>query len=543
VGQVCNRPGGLGRLQTCPTGPAVSLPEQVGGFLIRGVVRWEGNDRVLLGEDPALERHVWLRLRPLSADPLPATRKELARSARLRWLAEGEWGEWRWDAFVAPTGFPFADVIAAGGGLDWAAVRGLLEQLADELDTAAAAGTLPDVLTLEQVHVPSPGRVALLDGPPAPGAAGPTDRNALALLRQVAVAALAGAAGPPPRVPLPVHARALLRRLTGESAPYERVSELRADLAATRDRPAEVTPVLRALHLALGSSFLALGLLVMLVWIRFGNVSEIMILDRMVTQTRALRHVLQDEATREAFLAELPENHPLRRGPAAWPQLVEDRLALDRQEMQARVRGLGPFDSIFMLVPVIRLHRDLDGGDEEVRFEPVAGKPLAVVVVRPALAKDPVAEVGNVFVGRRQLRQAADRLEVAPDRDPARPVGRLVLSGLILLGLFPTLWVVWAFLFRGGLSLRVAGLALVRGDGRDALRLQCAWRALLVWAPVVAFLVLAVWVDVAFPTLCWLGSVFQVLFPLVLLGFALLALRFPARGLHDRLAGTYLVPR
>jgi hypothetical protein len=30
---------------------------------------------------------------------------------------------------------------------------------------------------------------------------------------------------------------------------------------------------------------------------------------------------------------------------------------------------------------------------------------------------------------------------------------------------------------------------------------------------------------------------------LILLGFAGLSLRWPSRGLHDRLAGTYLVPR
>jgi hypothetical protein len=83
----------------------------------------------------------------------------------------------------------------------------------------------------------------------------------------------------------------------------------------------------------------------------------------------------------------------------------------------------------------------------------------------------------------------------------------------------------------------------VRGSGKDALRLQCAWRAVLVWAPVVALLVLAVWIDVDHPALSWVGCVLQGLFLLLLAGYVALALRFPQRCLHDRLAGTYLVPR
>jgi hypothetical protein len=281
----------------------------------------------------------------------------------------------------------------------------------------------------------------------------------------------------------------------------------------------------------------------MLVWIRFGGISEIMILDRAMVQTRALQQVLEDEGRREAFLRELPAGHPLRRDPAATPRLLAQRLALDRQEMRARVRGLGPAGSIYTMLPVLRYHREHDDGDELLRFEPVPGDSLAMNVARPALAKFEFAEDDPTFVGRRQLRQAADRLEAGPGGDPTRPADKLLLSGLIVLGFFPALWVLWAFAFRGGLGLRLAGLALVRRNGKPALRLQCAWRAFLVWAPVVALLMLAVWIDVSYPALSWLGCGLQGLFLLLIVGYAGLALRFPARGPHDRLAGTYLVPR
>jgi hypothetical protein len=117
-------------------------------------------------------------------------------------------------------------------------------------------------------------------------------------------------------------------------------------------------------------------------------------------------------------------------------------------------------------------------------------------------------------------------------------------SVLLMLSFFPALWVVWAFTFRGGLGLRVAGLALVRSSGRDALRVQCAWRALVVWAPVLVPLLLIVWLDVRHPGMAWLCVLLQGFCGLVLMvAYPALALRFRRQCLHDWLAGTYLVPR
>jgi serine/threonine protein kinase len=92
----------------------------------------------------------------------------------------------------------------------------------------------------------------------------------------------------------------------------------------------------------------------------------------------------------------------------------------------------------------------------------------------------------------------------------------------------------WAFLARGGLSLRLLGLSLVRADGRPAGRLRCAWRALLAWAPLTGLVACWLWLD-------WdpAGWAALALLPL----YAVLALWSPWRAPHDRLAGTYLVPR
>jgi hypothetical protein len=99
------------------------------------------------------------------------------------------------------------------------------------------------------------------------------------------------------------------------------------------------------------------------------------------------------------------------------------------------------------------------------------------------------------------------------------------------------------------------GIALLRSNGRKALRIQCAWRALLVWTPVILLLALWVWCN-AWWLIAWEHEMIQrsrwvYVLSWLSWGAALallpvyvgLALRFPGRSWHDRLAGTYLVPR
>jgi hypothetical protein len=156
------------------------------------------------------------------------------------------------------------------------------------------------------------------------------------------------------------------------------------------------------------------------------------------------------------------------------------------------------------------------------------------------------------------LRVRADFREKAQEATQERYLPFLLQSRVAqLLGwsvlLWPVLWVVWAFLTRGGWTFRLAGLTLCRADGRPATRTQCLWRAFLVWAPVTALLLfsdrLLVWYwqtwDVQHPY-AWAYPLSHACWWLaagLLVGYVALALLYPARSLHDRLAGTYLVPR
>ena len=86
------------------------------------------------------------------------------------------------------------------------------------------------------------------------------------------------------------------------------------------------------------------------------------------------------------------------------------------------------------------------------------------------------------------------------------------------------------------------GLVLRRESGGRPSRLQCACRTLLVWAPVTALFVLALPLALVVPGLAAVYFAVWGLGMVLLLTYVVLALRHPARGAHDYLVGTRLVP-
>ncbi|HKW02281.1 MAG TPA: hypothetical protein VJN96_20835 [Vicinamibacterales bacterium] len=104
-------------------------------------------------------------------------------------------------------------------------------------------------------------------------------------------------------------------------------------------------------------------------------------------------------------------------------------------------------------------------------------------------------------------------------------VGGAGLIGSAVLALF------WAGVCRSGAWLRAFGVAVVTPDGKEASRLRAVWRAAVAWS----------WVPLQLLFVAYGG-------PLLLIAAAKLVGLFyaadhPERGIQDRLAGTYLVPR
>jgi hypothetical protein len=122
---------------------------------------------------------------------------------------------------------------------------------------------------------------------------------------------------------------------------------------------------------------------------------------------------------------------------------------------------------------------------------------------------------------------------------------RPIIMTAILLAVYVCLpALIAALLFRSGLLLRMAGIAFVRWDGKRASRLRVLWRALVAWGPLLL-------VPIGLTLLR--GDPDPTVFsgmPLVLYlccglfgALAVLSVALPQRGLPDRLAGTWPVPR
>jgi uncharacterized RDD family membrane protein YckC len=513
--------------------PAESAPGRLGAYTVRGALRWGNDGGVLLGEDTSLGRRVLLWLRPLSEGPLSPARREVARPGRLRWLAGGTDGAWHWDAFLVSPASPLKGLIAAGGPLPWSDVRVLLEQLTDELVAGNEAGTLPRDLSLTRVWVQNSGQVVLLDmalevEADRTSQDGRGQEKMLALLDEVATTALEGRSrqpgdpAGPARAVVPLHARRLLEGLTGPNHALQTVSQVQAELAATSERPTEVSRPRRAVHLLVQGCFLAFGLALLPV----GGCTSALI---QVVQTNVGS---TDQYAREE----------MERG--TWRELA---IAALNPWPTTRLRGLVQLDADLRLLGRLDDHQRRKAARHEARLRGLSPPARAYFKAIERIVKANQAQKSRPDWFSAFFRFAAD-MNLRPTED--QPQGLLVFAAGWT-AFWPALWALWAFLTRGGLSLRIAGLALVRADGREAGHFGCACRALLVWTPVLVLLVAGVGADLWYWQLdagplrwllgllwyaWWVGLALLIVYPL-------LALWHPRRGLHDRLAGTWVVPR
>jgi hypothetical protein len=531
------------------------LPERVGGFTVLSAWCWTDTERLLLARDPVLERQVWIWMRPEGEPRLPARRGEVSRATRARWLGSGACDGWQWDAFVASAGSPLVQV-AARRRLRWVQTLELLTGLTDELLAAGADGTLPERLGLDQVWVQPTGRPLLLDTSPRPDPAvrlTPLAQDPLDLLRQVAAVALLGVVGreswgvgredsraedhapTPPRphaprplaTPLPGHAAELLARLNGLERPFANLAEFREALEQILQEPPEVERPRRALALATQGALLAPGLLCL-----FALGPVLLVLGFLGSLYGGLVAEKQRQETTDRLLVEATG---LTGTGDPWQQLgLAVCCEADSENLERLEERLA------------RLTRE-----QQLMLESTSGF-IQRGVPRPEQISTPHAP-GRMPSGQTWTRN--------PDEQPLElpwSLTRKLLHHrwipLAVLGFWPLLWVVGSALVRGRPSLRVGRIQLVQADGQPAARWRCAWRTLLVWLPIYLLLVLSLTLDLwrleaswADPDLlfgaawlswlCWWLAV-------GLLGFyPWVALRWPDRGPHDVLAGTWLMPR
>lgn len=90
--------------------------------------------------------------------------------------------------------------------------------------------------------------------------------------------------------------------------------------------------------------------------------------------------------------------------------------------------------------------------------------------------------------------------------------------------------------------MRALGAALVTDDGQGVSRLRALLRAAVAWSPVVVWLVLLKLApEIQQSSIA--TALLYALVPALLIAGAVYAWLHPARGIQDRIAGTWIVPR
>jgi hypothetical protein len=553
------------------------LPGAVGGFGIKGkLCDLPDGGEVWAAEDKGLARRVLVRVQPPNTDDPLGAADPVTRPTRLRAVGHGTlvWkgAERGWVGYVAPAGAPLVDVVDPARPLAWADARPLLEQLADELAAAEEDGSAVMKPAVEQVWVEPGGRLQLLDFPLPCGAASggrqPPERvlpervrpqgadaprspervrpqgadaprspervlpqgadaprspdDSLGFVREVAALALEGrprSDGGPVRAPLPSHASRITDRLFADG--YSTLNQLRADLEENHAHPAAVTAGVRAAHLGAQATLLAFGLVVM-----FGlsGLFSFVIAVGTAFQTRGfeeIRDMVRDPAIREAMLAKARQMPGDRADVLEW---MERDLSPEGAEKTVR-----------------RL-------DELIARSAAEAEHQRQYLTRPErILLDRSAEIATNRPDADQLTPRQVEAVLRASRNPRSIAAggqrwRLFVVFAAFLAACPAVWAACAFAFRGGLAMVLAGITLVRSDGRKAGRLRCAVRELLVWLPVTAVLLASMWVQAVAPDLVALRTGLWLVAGLMLPVYVVIALKDPVRPPQDRIMGTYLVP-
>jgi uncharacterized RDD family membrane protein YckC len=498
--------------------PVGEVAPAIGPYHVLETLGATETGELLLGYDARLLRKVWIRRPPEGAPPAAAGVRGMGRATRLRWLGGKRSAGDNWDAYEAPPGAPLLALLDRRR--PWGSVRYWLLDLAEELRAGLKDESAPPLLGLDRIWITADGRAKLLDFA-APGTGGmisavrppafaAADFGAGRLfLTQVALAALEGrvidadaACGRAAAVPLPLHARTFLEGLPA----LQDFGTLIGCLKPLLEKAPSVTRW-RRLGLTAVSGFLpilaAVGTLLMLVVVRNFARGE--------PDIEPLRNCLM----RIAMMGDPPRSERDRQQRQALESYIAGRF---RGTISDPASWSGLYAKSF--IP-----------------EPWRETAERIIATRPAPSEKELAEATAL---------------VTPILDEMKPFGfpfTPMMSPFVALSwawIVAFLSLACTLLFRGGLAIHLLGVTVVNRDGSPASRLGVFRRGLAAWLPVLALPIpLGSILSVAAPSfrdvslLGLTASLVWALYVPLVIGSALL----PERGLHDRLARTWLVPR
>ena len=497
----------------------------VGPYHVLSSLDESGASRLLLGYDTRLLRRVWIRTLPDGEPPVAAGVRDLGRPGRLRWLAGRRAPGECWDAYEAPAGNPL--VLLLEEPQPWESVRYWLVDLAEELAAGSKQQSPPAVLALDRVWISREGRAKLLDfpalgvdpqGPWAklPGVAGDDSASAGPFLNSVAIAALEGRAVEPEEahrravaVPVPLHARSVLDDLPKIEGLEHFVARLEPLLGKTpwisRARRLGLVAAILA-PICLFAATLPLGMSMNRRWLeRHPEVTP-------------LYYCLEELEKLDAL--ESPPDDAQRQQRRALEVYVAGRFG---KTISDRAVWYSPVFQSFFNQPFSKKDkRKIAQRAVKNHPDPSEGE-VTEAATRLVTFLD---EMPDELPG---VRESEDQMRVSVVSMPA--------GFLLVFVAVPSM--ICALLFRGGLLMYLFGIAVVAKDGSRASRLRAAWRSMVSWSP---FILAPVLMAILAPTGLGIGPAALIA---VALSIALIAwsISMPGRGIPDRLAGAYPVPR
>jgi hypothetical protein len=479
-----------------------SMPSmQIGPYVVQATVGETGGGRLLVGIDPILRRHVWIHDVPAGTPPVDATRRDVARSGRLHWLAGRRSATENWDAFEAPRGEPF---LAAPALSEWSQVERALSSLATELDASAQEGR-DTRRSLAHVWRRPDGRLVLLDVAWPMAAADAHPLSPVELLAAVSTRAVAFAE---PAAPL--SATRLLNRLASGAKPS--LPEIKAELRRLTSLPSRPSRVRRALPMVMAAAPVAILVVIAVVMIPLFAES-----------------FLDDRPSLMMWMTWIADS-----GSDAALKTPEQRTAAE-QYVAAHFRS--------------QLTSDVFWNTQVPQIEPFLRmrRTAAEIAARyPVVSPEELARATEVLAPQLQ-EMATERAQLRANfRTGAGTLRDFISSG------FPAVAVLASIVFSllsalavpGGLVTRALGHAVVRRDGREIGRIRSAVRLLVAWSPALAWIAYAglpmFGTRAMSPAVAALGGSLAML---VIAAGAVWTLVVPGRGPHDRIVGTWVVPR
>lgn len=535
------------------------LPGQLGRYKVMGSIPSEDASTWLSTRDSAIERDAWIRYCANTTPEISNERKKCTRRTRMRYLESGTDGDACWDAFVSPDGAPVRQWFDGRHLMPWPVTRSMILDVTSELG-ATEAPAVEQAQNIDCWWISSNGKATLAEIPMRTDERPPSDSSVFQNIARLAIPERDSKSFEKVRISQQVDfCRAniptlrtfkllqdiKLKRLTD---PLRIVNEIhKIDLG-----PQSVSIKMRVVHAGLLCILFAIPAACALAVLSMPAIIKMAEMQRDSQRLTNLAALLKEPERFEEQLEKIEPEKRARLLESNQIQLIEKasddlyvrfRNAFSRAgyfermvvEQQSQITGLNvlekPTPKVYPSQPPKNSDKAVkDTGRSAVRISLPDTEKAGVEF------RDSEQSIAKMVQSFEIWKKSAETIH--PLLSSER-INRLLQIWAIPFAVL----LIWGTLTRGGLSHYFTGLALVLYDGRQAGFLRCFVRTFLFWLPFAMISAIVIFLDAhGVQYIGWTQQLRRLFFllPLIYVG---IAMRFPQRGPHDAMVGTYVVPR